>query len=120
MPKRIVLDADGILVGFEDVEALADGDIDAGDCDLKPGMYRWDVERQTFLYIGGAAGRDDLSVQLPRMLALVLIAYTLRQPTLPEEVLVWLSKYGKTVDGRDLKPLIDRCLRQRPASIVGN
>ena len=43
MPHRAKLDHDRVYWGVEEVEALAPDDVEVpADCDLKPGMYRWD------------------------------------------------------------------------------
>lgn len=95
------LDAAGLYIGLDhlpeagitkDHIVLRDG------CDLPPGQYRWDRERQSFVHAGTPEQRAVESLPPLNALAWGLLAMWNADMTLPDKSARWLDAYVTTLD----------------------
>ena len=100
---RAKLDENNIYYGVEEVETLSDIDVEVPhDCDLKPGMYRWDVDGQTFMPLTRGSAKPVQNMPLAERALYELIKATKNPPPYCVE---WAMYYEKTLDfqGSDIK-----------------
>ncbi len=96
-----ILNEDGVLTGFEDVEKA---NSDSGrvcvpsECDLQPGRYRWDGE--TFVPVSPGAANATTDDQY-MAIAVALCFRALEEQknlVLPGDTLRWLQWYENSID----------------------
>lgn len=91
-----VLDGENNLIGYEEVSAITEGMIDAGDGDLPvDGSYRWLPEQGAFFPVGRGLGKPKKApISDPH--CLYLIAKKLGGE-MPKEVKDWVKWYETNI-----------------------
>jgi len=107
MPTFAILDAAGVLQGFEKVPKKkwkpAAGRVPVpDDCDLAPGRYRWDGEQGTFVPLAPKGSGDATTVDVPSIHAIALGFASLHNQglVLHVEALAWLRAYERSLDNK--------------------
>jgi hypothetical protein len=95
------LDADGLFDGLDHLpesEITEDHIVLPDGCDLPPGQYRWDRERQSFIHAGAPEMRAAESLPPLNALAWGLLTMWNANLTLPAKSARWLDGYIQTID----------------------
>lgn len=104
MLNLAVLDEQGVLTGFEEIEAEnhtppPDRVEVPGGCDLVPGRYRWDGDQFVPIPLRGGAGIPEEPNTL-RAIARGFMALRDQGTELPGETLDWISWYERSIDNQ--------------------
>jgi hypothetical protein len=109
MFKALLLDADSVLeavVELASEDELTERHVDlrplGGDCDCKPGAYRWDAEARALMplkpyQVKAAAGGYSLEQ------AFCALLEANPQLKVPDVVMVWRAGYRASIDAADKK-----------------
>lgn len=95
------LDADGLYAGLDhlpEAEITEDHIVLPDGCDLPPGQYRWDRERQSFIHAGEPEQRAVESLPPLNALAWALLAMWNANLNLPGKAARWLDGHIQTID----------------------
>jgi len=101
MYKRAILDEHDILVAFEDVEELNEGDVDGGDGDLSLNEYFYSRDKLCFMPIKDHSARVGLMQPLPFEVAFCDFAQMMSEELgkpLPVRTQSWIDWYRRTFD----------------------
>ena len=98
-----VLDKFNVLIGFEKVSVVKDGDVEVPEnCDLDVNeKYRWDVNRKTFIPRGLLVGKIK-SPPVPQETAIFLMMRALvKNEPIPEQCGKYVEWYEKNVKAHE-------------------
>lgn len=106
MKRRARLDHDGVYFGFDDVEDLKEGEVDAGDGDLRLGAYRWIAADEKTGAVGHFAPLPPSQVRAAAdgpdaeraTYELAVALHQFNAATVPEAVITWAIGYERSFD----------------------
>ena len=98
LTRAALLDEEGYFLRIDEVAELTALHLpQITDCDLPPDKYRWNADKQQFLYAPKKANPGKVTPDATRAVVKALDAIA-QQIALPEESLRFIAEYKQTFD----------------------